>query len=94
MTLGKSLNTSDKISTWDHDPAYKGKLRVTPGISADASSGGFNLFSCGEETTGWSFQYGKSHKNTYCLRSITSHSLPIRYETVLPPLLIFTGKRF
>lgn len=31
MTLGKSLNTSDKISTWDQDPGYNVKTRNQTG---------------------------------------------------------------
>lgn len=31
MTLGKSLNTSDKISTWDQDPSYNVKARNQTG---------------------------------------------------------------
>lgn len=27
MTLGKSLNTSDKLSTWDQDPGYMVKKK-------------------------------------------------------------------
>lgn len=31
MTLGKSLNTSDKLSTWDQDPGYTVKLKKQRG---------------------------------------------------------------
>lgn len=70
----------------ENSESYWGSLQMPP-------QEGSTYFLGEKEMTGWSYQYGKSHRNTYCLRSITSHSLRIRHETVLPPLLIFTGKK-